>query len=111
MPTRGMDLLEWCEYLRDVKEACHLTNAYISEKAEVSITTVERIMALNIDQDIMRSTARRIEMIVLGAVSQHFCASDTSSAAEAMKRLEEEAAFWKKENERKSKVIDKLLAN
>ena len=111
MPTRGMDLQEWCEYLRDVKEAFHLTNAYIAEKAEVSIATVERIMAINIDKDIKRYTARRIEMVVLGAVHQHFCATDHSFAAETIKRLQEEVAYWKKENDRKAKVIDKLIDN
>jgi hypothetical protein len=109
MPTRGMDLQEWCEYLRDVKEAFHLTNAYIAEKAEVSIATVERIMAINIDKDIKRYTARRIEMVVLGEVSRHFCATDHSFAAETIQRLQEEVAYWKKESDRKSRIIDKYL--
>ena len=111
MPTRGMDLKEWCEYLRDVKETFHLTNAYIAEKAEVSVATVERIMAINIDKDIKRYTARRIEMVVLGSVSQHFCSTDHSFAAETIKRLQEEVAYWKKENDRKGKIIDKYLDN
>ena len=42
-----MDLKEWCEYMRDVKEIAHLTNAFIAEKADVSIKTIERIMASN----------------------------------------------------------------
>lgn len=109
MPTRGMELHEWCEYLRIVKDAFHLTNAKIAETAEVSLTTVERIMALNIDQDIMRYTARRIEMVVLGNVGQHFCMNDESYAAETINKLQEEIEFWKAENARKAKVIDKLL--
>ena len=49
IPTRGMDLKEWCEYMRDVKELAHLTNAYIAKEAEVSLKTIERIMAINIE--------------------------------------------------------------
>jgi hypothetical protein len=109
MPTRGLDLQEWCEYIRDVKEAFHLTNAYIADKAEVSITTVERIMAINVDQDIRRATARRIEMVVLGNVGQHFCYRDHSFAAETIQKLQEEVAYWKKESDRKSRIIDKYL--
>ena len=60
IPTRGMDLQEWCEYMRNVKELAHLTNAYIAKEADVSQKTIERIMALNIEQDILRATARRI---------------------------------------------------
>ena len=109
MPTRGLDLQEWCEYIRDVKEAFRLTNQYISEKAEVSVTTVERIMAINVDQDIRRATARRIEMVVLGNVGQHFCYRDHSFAAETIQKLQEEVAYWKKESDRKSRIIDKYL--
>jgi hypothetical protein len=34
-----MNLQEWCEYMRDVKEVKHLTNAYISKAADVSVKT------------------------------------------------------------------------
>ena len=109
MPTRGMDLQEWCEYLRDVKEAFHLTNAYISKEADVSITTIDRIMAINCEKDIRRSYARRIELVVIGPVSKHICELDDSSDHETIKRLLEEVAYWKKENDRKAKIIDKYL--
>lgn len=109
LPTRGMDLQEWCEYLRDVKEVFHLTNSNIAQQADVSITTVERIMAINSDQDIRRATARRIEMVVLGNVGKHFCATDHSFASETIQRLQEEVAYWKKESDRKSRIIDKYL--
>lgn len=109
MPTRGMDLQEWCEYLRDVKEVFHLTNAYIAKEAEVSITTVERIMAINIDQDIMRFTARKIETVVLGSVGQHFCPSDSGYMSETIQSLKEEVLYWRKENDRKAKIIDKYI--
>lgn len=110
VPTRGMDLEEWCEYMRDVKEHAHLTNAYISQESEVSLKTIDRIMAINIEQDIMRSTARRIELVVIGQVGEHTCfASSERSSAEIISELRAEVAYWKKENDRKAKIIDKYL--
>lgn len=111
IPTRGMDLQDWCEYMRDVKELSRLTNAYIAQEAQVSIKTIERIMAINIDQDIMRATARRIELVVVGAVGKHICELDYDSATETerVNKLLEEIDYWKKENDRKAKIIDKLL--
>ena len=110
-PTRGLDLQEWCEYMRDVKEHFHLTNAYVAKEAEVSTKTIERIMSLNYDQDIMRATARRIELAVIGPVGDHTCYLDYSDdkAVERISRLLAEIEFWKKENDRKAKIIDKYL--
>lgn len=106
-----MDLQNWCEYMRDVKEIAHLTNAYIAQAADVSIKTIERIMAINIEQDIMRATARRIELAVVGAVGKHICELDydDSTATERIDRLLVEIEYWRKENDRKAKIIDKYL--
>ena len=118
IPTRGMDLQNWCEYMRDVMEIAHLTNAYVSKEAEVSLKTVERIRAINIEQDIMRSTARRVELVVIGPVTRHICGIDfeESNASEKIAALQaevaalrEDVAYWRKENERKAKIIDKYL--
>ena len=109
MPTRGMNLQEWCEYMRDVKEHAHLTNAHIAEESEVSIRTIERIMAINIEQDIMRSVARRIELVLIGQVGEHTCMNSDGSAAQRISELLAEVAYWKKENDRKAKIIDKYL--
>ena len=97
--------------MRDVKELARLTNAYIAKEAEVSIKTIERIMAINIEQDIMRATARRIELAVIGPVGNHTCYLDYSddTAAERISRLLQEVEYWKKENDRKAKIIDKYL--
>ena len=110
-PTRDYDLKNWCEYMRDVKEVAHLTNAYIAKEADVSIKTIERIMAINIEQDIMRATARRIELVVIGPVGDHTCYLDydDDTAAERIKRLLMEVEYWRKENDRKAKIIDKYL--
>jgi DUF971 family protein len=97
--------------MRDVKELAHLTNAYIAKEAEVSIKTIERIMAINCEQDIMRATARRIELVIVGPVGDHACYLDydDSTAAERINRLLQENEYLRKENDRKAKIIDKYL--
>lgn len=111
IPTRDLDLQNWCEYMRDVKDLARLTNAYIANEADVSIKTIERIMAINIEQDIMRATARRIELVVIGPVGERICHldHDDGTLSEKISRLTAEKEFLLKENERKSKIIDKLL--
>ena len=106
-----MTLQEWCEYIRDVSDKFHLSNAYIAEKAEVSVKTIERIEAVNCDKDIMRGTARRVEVVVLGPVGAHFCCldHDPTAAAEQILQLRAEVDYWRKENDRKAKIIDKYL--
>ena len=111
IPTRGMDLKNWCEYMRDVKELARLTNANIAKEAEVSIKTIERIMAIDDAQDIMRATARRIELVIVGPVGDHACYLDydDSTSTERINRLLMEIEYWRKENDRKAKIIDKYL--
>ena len=110
-PTRDYDLEAWCEYMRDVKDMAHLTNAYIAQEASVSVKTIERIMAINIEQDIMRATARKIELAVIGPMGNHTCYLDydDSTLSERINRLTMEVDFLRKENERKAKIIDKYL--
>ena len=109
--TRDMNLQEWCEYMRDVKEVKHLTNAHISQVADVSLKTIERIMAINCDQDIMRATARRIELAVIGTSNQYPCYLDydDNATAERINRLLMEVEYLKKESERYAKIIDKYI--
>ncbi len=111
IPTRDMDLENWCEDMRDVKDRFHLHNATIAKDADVSIKTIERIMAINIEQDIMRATARRIELAVIGTANNHICylEQNDSASVERINRLLMEIEFWKKENDRKAKIIDKYL--
>lgn len=118
IPTRDMDLKEWCEFIRDVMNEKHLTIAYVAEAAGVSEKLIERIRAINTDQDIMRANARRVEIVVLGSVTKHICDMDPliGKATEKIERLEAENAllresleYLKAEDKRKAKVIDKLL--
>ena len=108
LPTRDMNLEEWCELILDVMDAFHLTIAYVSKEADVSEKTVERIRTISIEQDIMRSTARRIERVVLGPVGDHQCYLDCKDSEE-IKRLQAEIEYWRKENDRKAKIIDRYL--
>ena len=96
--------------MRDVKEIAHLTNAHISKESDVSIKTIERLMASNCDQDIRRATARRIEQVVIGQVSKHFCDIDYDSvAADRITELLVQIEHLRKENARYAKIIDKYL--
>ena len=97
--------------MRDAKEIAHLTNDDIARASEVSKKTVEKIMALNYDQDIMRSTARRIEQVVIGPVAKYFCDLDYdgSAATDRITSLLAENEHLRKENERYAKIIDKYL--
>ena len=106
-----MDLQDWCEYMRDVKDIAHLTNAYIAQEADVSVKTIERIMAINIKQDIMRANARKIELAVIGPVGKHICELDydNSTASERINSLLADIEELRQENIRKAKMIDKLL--
>lgn len=72
--TSGLELVRWWEYMRDLKAINGLTNAYIAEKAGLSIKTVEKVLGPTPpDQDIMRDTARRIENAIIGATNQYPC--------------------------------------
>jgi hypothetical protein len=98
--------------MRDVKEIAHLTNAFIAKEADISVKTIERIMAINCDQDIRRATARRIEQVVIGPVSKYFCDLDYdgSAAAEKIATLLAENERLKQENARYTRIIDKYIA-
>ena len=111
IPPRGLDLKEWSEYIRDVMDHFNLTADYVAEKSEISKRKVESIHAVHVEQDIMRATARRIEQVVLGSVTRYICDMDYDSktAAEKIVSLEAEVAYWRKENDRKAKIIDKYL--
>ena len=112
IPTRDMSLQEWCEYVRDVSDAFHLSNAYIASQADVSIKTVECVEAINCGKDIMRATARRIEIVVFGPVGNHTCRldHDPNAASELINKLRADLEHLEEENKRYKKIIDTLLS-
>lgn len=73
IPLSRLPLIDWCICIRVVKEAKHLTNNYVAEKADVSVKTIEKIVSLNCDADIRRDTARRIEDVVFGEPCDIVC--------------------------------------
>lgn len=115
-PTRDMDLESWYEYICDVMTHFGLTIAYVAKEAEVSEKRVEQIRSKDTRNDIMRATARRIEQVVLGPVGEHTCYLDTGTNAEQVAKLlaeleaaKEEAAYWRRESDLKTKIISKYL--
>ena len=108
LSTIDMTLQEWCEYMRDVMDVAHLPNPHVAQEAGVSIKTIERIRATNVDGDFMRETARRVEIAVIGNVTAARCYVDFEES-EQIKMLKAEIAYWRKENDRKAKIIDKYL--
>ena len=115
-PTRDMDNLSLCEYLGDVMDYFGLSVSYVAEKSGASEKTVERIKYRQAGQDFMRGTIRMVEQVVLGHVGEHICYLDSGANAELVEKLlaelavaKEEAAYWRKENDRKAKIIDKYL--
>ena len=143
--TSEMPLYEWCVYIRAMKAINGLTNDSIAREAGVSVKTIERIMALNCEQDIMRETARLIELAVCGSATHFPCYLDSEEEfraneqqlQNAMKELDfanaelqslrdadqrsmdhllapvsdlrKEIEYLRTENDRKAKIIDKLL--
>ena len=109
--TSAMPLERWCEFMRDMKEINGLTNAYIADKAEISVKTVERLMAGDCSQDIRRETARRIEDAIIGSSNQYPCylafeesLPDESKLNDAMRDLERALA----DNQDYREALDKI---
>ena len=109
-PTRDMDYKNWCEYIRDVMDIKGYTIAYVAEKAEVSEKRIELIRSARDDQDIKRSTARRIEQVVLGPATNHLCDMDfDKSAADRIADLEKKLAAAEKARDIYEKVIERFF--
>ena len=69
----NMTLQEWCKFIRAIKEKAGYTNIEVAEGADVSLSTVESIMSLTREKDILRDTARAIENFVLGVSGGYPC--------------------------------------
>lgn len=109
--SSAMSLSRWCEFMRDMKEVKGLTNAYIAEVSGVSIKTIERLMAQNCEQDIMRETARRIEDAIIGSSNTYPCIlafeESRPKESEAIRDLERTAA----ENKDLRTALEKINAS
>ena len=87
-----------------------LSCAYVAKESGVSQRTVERIHAVNIDQDIMRSTARQIEIVVFGHATRLLCKRDHDvMATEKIAALQAALESVTKDRDRLAKIIDKYI--
>ena len=100
--TSSVDSIErWCELMRSFKDRWGYTNEYVAEESKVSLTTISRIMAGNVEKDIRWSTVRAVERVLIGHGSQYPCplaARDPEAVAvatmkdEQLKQLQETLA-------------------
>ena len=103
--------------MRDIRDYYGLTNDDITKKADSSDGTTEKIMSANPKQDVMRATARRYEQAIIGPVGEFTCYLDynhelvdqVDELLAMVTTLKEEVAYWRRENDRKAKIIDKYL--
>ena len=134
--TSDMELERWREFMRDMKSVEELTYAQISQRTHdlgvpLPAKTIEKKLSPGGDgQDIMRETARAIELAILGPApypcymafqdaqpeqAKRSMAADAeilrlnneieTLRAEAQRKIDHLLA----ENERKNRIIDKLL--
>lgn len=73
--TSTMSLQEWSKFMRAVKDADGLTNKEVEDRTKrmVSLKTIEHIMGMKCDRDIMRDTSAMIENAVLGSSTSYPC--------------------------------------
>ena len=71
--TSSMTLEEWCKFMRAMKETNGITKREIEKRTGISVKTIEKIMAINCDHDIMRDTARLIENAIIGSSTSYPC--------------------------------------
>lgn len=113
--TSAMKLDRWCEFMRDMKKANNLTNQDVAGRSGVSVKTIERLMALNVDKDIMRETARLIEDAIIGSSNQYPCylafeetvPQDSEKLKDALRELERVLG----DNEDYRKALDGIHAS
>ena len=128
--TSELAIIAWCAFIREGKILFGLSNETIAKNADVSEKTIERIVSLNYDQDIMLDTFRHIERAVFGASSATFCGwlfeeekrameqelqaanaaldaanKELESLRSTVHTLKEDNAYLKSENKLKSKII------
>ena len=109
--TSAMTLERWCEFMRDMKTVNGLTNVDIAEKSKVSLKTIEKLMAQNCTQDIMRETARLIEDAIIGSSNQYPCylAFEETHSAEAAAKSDASKTECQAIRDEEQKKIDYLM--
>lgn len=109
--TAGLSLQRWKEYMRDLKEILGITNAFIAERAELPVKTVEKALSPASDQDVMRETARRIENAIFGLTSQYPCYAAYEEEVRPAKKMQDamlELERVLKDNGEYKKALDNI---
>lgn len=128
--TSDMTLERWKEFMRDMKDVEGLTYAEISARTSplIAARTIEKHLAPGSasEKDLLRETARAIESAILGS-TPHPCYlafisenSNRTNLESEIARLNGELVALREEsqkkidhllseNERKNRIIDKLL--
>lgn len=110
------DLIKWCDKRQ---KSIGWTNQELAYRSTVPIGTINRIKAGEY-QDCKYSTIRSILITLIGGTTDEFsCTEQVEKELRNMEELEQQAEklsvalaeieYWKKENDRKAKIIDKYL--
>lgn len=109
-------LSKWCMEKRKTKDALGLSNEYIAEKTGISLTTVGRIIAGNVDKDIRWSTVAAMDWLLptqTAGISTEAVATLASTFQTEMEKVradkDEIIRIQKEEIERLRKICDRLL--
>ena len=82
--TLAMSLERWCEWCYDLKMLKGWTNLKVSDKSNVSLTTIDRVMAGTVSKDIMRSTCAAITGALVGQWGEMPCMICELKSSEVM---------------------------
>jgi len=71
--TGALNIIEWCEFMRALKEYENVSNFYLAEQTALSEKTIEKIMSLNASPDISRITIQSVESFFFGTTEDWPC--------------------------------------
>ena len=119
--TGPLPSAEWREYMRAIKDVDNLTFDEIAERTNglMSAQSIQNVLAPGSTRDLTRETARIIENAILGDAASACPVDFQDSASADVKRvvqLEKEVnelraaiAYLRDQNDRKDRIIEKLL--
>lgn len=113
-PLTTMEIHEQSEWCRLRKDSLHTqdrkwTNSYVAEKAEVSLTSVNRFLSGNVE-DAKASTVARIERVLVGGpLGQYSCDAHSAELLERASKAESECTQLNAAHEEDRKKIEYLL--
>ena len=99
--TNSMRIPRWVEWIRELMHEDGVTQAALCIAADVSESTLTRLLSKNFAGDVNRDTANRIEAVFFGTESKYPCAlaAAEQSAAIALELEAKSAALVRIQNE------------